>query len=104
MLWLWLAALAVVPDELAVRADTSRCELSTRVPDALRRALPGVAIADADTVPGAGRVRFVVSIALAERLVSVGLIDQDGVVVLARSVVIARDACIAVADGVAVIV
>lgn len=97
-------AVGVVPQEIAVRVNTPRCELGVRVPDALVRALPGVAIVEADRA-SSSRVRFTLSVAVANaRAIRAKLFDERGEVAFAREVPIMGGACTAVADGVAVIV
>lgn len=104
MIWLTLALVAVVPEEIAVEVTTPRCELRARVPDALARALPGVAIVGANDARSS-RVRFSVQVGLrVAHAVFVKLFDERDAAALVREVPLQGDACTATADGVAVIV
>lgn len=105
MIWFALAFAAAVPEELAVSVTTPRCELRARVPDALGRAVPGVAIVEASAEARPSRVRFSVQVgSRVAHAVFVRLLDERGAVVLVREVPLQGQACTAAADGVAVIV
>jgi hypothetical protein len=100
----FLALIAVIPDEIAVRVSVERCRLETLIPDALSRALPGVAITRAGAASRSS-ARFVLSIEDAGRgRVSIRLADERGAPALERALPVAEDACTAAADGVALIV